>query len=226
MPARTVKTRHELVEEGPLDAIPPGVLEGLSAPRTDGAAAKPLAPPPPAQSPGVSDPPARTLAERQAARLEDRGWGGLMFTSLVPLLGPDVEVYTFTLMVDNFLAQLGPTGPVEKLLAEQLFMAHHLTGHLHARAMLATNPDAAKAFLAAAARLMAEFRQSAVALNALRASATPTAATPAKSDGVKPTGSRPARPREAAEPLPDCYTEVRSNRLKELFPDAFAEQSA
>ena len=60
-----------------------------------------------------------------------------------------------------FLAEAGsPADPVERLLLQQLHLAHHAAGRLHVRAGTSECPQAVIAFLGAAARLTAELASS------------------------------------------------------------------
>jgi len=71
--------------------------------------------------------------------------------------------------LDDLFKGLGsPTDPVERMLAEQLALAHHAVGRLLAcGASRAADPEVT-ACHASAARLMAEFRRTALALMAYR----------------------------------------------------------
>jgi hypothetical protein len=61
-----------------------------------------------------------------------------------------------------------PTDPVEVMLLEQLVLAHLRAAQLQAHAGQAEGLEAARLYNAAAARLMAEVRQTALALKAYR----------------------------------------------------------
>ena len=87
----------------------------------------------------------------------------------------------------DFLAEAGsPADPVERLLLQQLFLAHHAVGRLHVRAGVATDPQAIVAFLGAAARLTAELRRLALALEAYRESSAARKAKQAEKKRAQP----------------------------------------
>jgi hypothetical protein len=71
--------------------------------------------------------------------------------------------------LDNVKAGAGrPTDPIANFMVEQLAWAHHRLGLLHCQAAGATTPELAKEYNAAAARLMTEFRKTALALREYR----------------------------------------------------------
>jgi hypothetical protein len=66
---------------------------------------------------------------------------------------------------NSFLRDAGePTDPLEKILLEQLLMAHHRVAQLHARAEGVTLPEAMKILNAATTRLLGEVRRLALAI--------------------------------------------------------------
>ena len=60
-----------------------------------------------------------------------------------------------------------PASPTCRILIEQLVMAHHQAARLHARAAAAPTEEAPKILCAAAARLHAECRRTAVVIDGL-----------------------------------------------------------
>lgn len=75
----------------------------------------------------------------------------------------------FVEYVDQLMVEGGlPKDPVERMLLEQICMAHHTIGRLYVQASSADTLEQAKVFNAAATRLLAEFRRSALALKAYR----------------------------------------------------------
>jgi hypothetical protein len=83
--------------------------------------------------------------------------------------------------LERFLVDCGnPTDPVERMMLEQLALAHFRTGQLHAKAGITENAEAVKLLSAAAARLLGEFRRTALALRVYRAGAPVERATPLK----------------------------------------------
>jgi hypothetical protein len=110
---------------------------------------------------------------------------------------PQVETVAFTKYMDGLRWAAGDaTDPVEQMLIEQVALAHHAVGRLHIKASAAEGAVAAGVYLAAAARLTAEFRKTALALKDYRAPATavPRAAAPGgrEADAARggPTGPR------------------------------------
>jgi hypothetical protein len=82
------------------------------------------------------------------------------------------DMHTFQRYRDNLLADCGnPTNPIEVMIIEQLAMAHFNATLLQCYGMdrKTNSVDDAAVYLAAAARLMGEFRRSALALQAFRA---------------------------------------------------------
>ncbi len=81
----------------------------------------------------------------------------------------DVPVDAYTLYMQQLLKDAGSPGdPVEQMLVEQLAMAHHNIGRLHANAAVVKDLQQIKAYNSAAVRLLAEFRRMAEALRTYR----------------------------------------------------------
>ena len=82
---------------------------------------------------------------------------------------------------DRLIADCGhPKDPIEVMIIEQLALAHFSNGLMQSRAASAREIEATAAFSNAASRLMAEFRRSALALQAYRAASRQLANDPAK----------------------------------------------
>jgi hypothetical protein len=80
------------------------------------------------------------------------------------------DTTAFRLYRNKLLADCGsPTDPIEVMLIEQLALAHLNMGLLHCKASNAGSVECATAYSGAASRLMGEFRRSALALLAYRA---------------------------------------------------------
>lgn len=91
------------------------------------------------------------------------------------------EPAAYRVYLERLMADLGsPTDPVERMMAEQLCLAHFRTAQLHAAGGRATGAEAVKLLNAAAARLLAEFRRTALALRELRNTATSKRSSPLK----------------------------------------------
>ena len=118
----------------------------------------------------AAPPPRPSLtAEQKAENLKQKGMPGYLYGALAGLLGHDFDVETFGLYLDGFLREAGsPADPVERMLLEQLALAHHVIGRLHVRAGCREGLEELKAYHAAAARLLAEFRRTALALKTYR----------------------------------------------------------
>jgi hypothetical protein len=81
-----------------------------------------------------------------------------------------IDTTAFRLYRNKLLADCGgPTDPIEVMLIEQLALAHLNMGLLHCKASNAGSVECATAYSGAASRLMGEFRRSALALQAYRA---------------------------------------------------------
>jgi hypothetical protein len=92
----------------------------------------------------------------------------MLHAAMAPTLkGIDFEAYR--LYRDRLLSDAGsPTDPVEVMIIEQLGLAHFTMGLMTAKATNAGNVNACGTYAVASARLMAEFRRSALALQAYR----------------------------------------------------------
>ena len=92
-----------------------------------------------------------------------------------------IDVQAFKIYRDRLLADCGnPTDPIEIMIIEQLSLAHFSLGVLSCKANNASRFEATAVYSGAAARLMGEFRRSALALQAYRHASTQLACTPAK----------------------------------------------
>jgi hypothetical protein len=94
-----------------------------------------------------------------------------MFASLKQTL-TQPDVMSYRIYRDRLLADYGdPRDPVVIMLLEQLALAHLNCGQLLHKASEAGTVECASAYLGATARLMAEFRRTALALPAYREAA-------------------------------------------------------
>ena len=83
----------------------------------------------------------------------------------IPEVGPlGVKAYMEKFVMDAGVAR----DPVERVLLEQLVLAHHRLARLHARAAEATHTDAIRVLNAAAIRLLGEVRRTALAIRTYR----------------------------------------------------------
>jgi hypothetical protein len=82
---------------------------------------------------------------------------------------PENALPALATYVTQLLKDAGdPTDPVERMMIEQIALAHHNIGQLYVRAAVATNADQVQVYYAAAARLTSEFRRLALAWKAYR----------------------------------------------------------
>jgi hypothetical protein len=83
--------------------------------------------------------------------------------------GPIFDVQTFKVYLDDLLNRSGASNdPIEQMLVHQLAQAHFAIGRLHVRSSGSRGTVEAVAYTAAAARLMAEFRRTSLALQVYR----------------------------------------------------------
>src|SRR5262249_29635223 len=115
--------------------------------------------------------PALTTTEK-AERLKQLATATYLYAALAAVHGPATfDVASYKLLLDDYLQAAGaPTDHVERMLLEQLFLAHHVVGRLHARAGTRENVDEITACLATAARLQSEFRKTVLTLETYRQS--------------------------------------------------------
>jgi hypothetical protein len=137
--------------------------------------------------------PALSVAQ-WAANLPRLAPATYLYGAATTLLGPAFDVPVFEVYLAGYLRDAGdPRDPVERMLLEQLAWAHHVLGRLHVQAGSRDNAEEATAFHAAAARLMGEFRRSALALKSYRQpAATPSAAATAGAVKETPPAAMPA----------------------------------
>src|SRR5262249_2986320 len=124
-------------------------------------------------SDGARRPPDATevlgAAEHYAGHLRETAASMFNFATMAPAL-KGIEMPAYKIYRDRLLADCGgPTAPLEVMIIEQLSMAHVSLGLLSCRTTNAGSPEAVKVYSGAAARLMGEFRRSALALQAYRA---------------------------------------------------------
>jgi hypothetical protein len=134
--------------------------------------------------------------ENNAVRLKESAYALFAWASMrTDLKGLDAEAYQ--LYRDRLLADAGsPTDPIEAMILEQLALAHLNVGVFQYRATNAGTIQATAAYAGAAARLIAEFRRSALALQAYRVASRQLANDPSKDIVV------PVEQAEACEALP------------------------
>jgi hypothetical protein len=112
----------------------------------------------------------------------------------VAALGEGISVEAWRIYLDDCLARMGVTAtadPVARMLAVQLVLVDHAVSRLLVRATGRAGAAEAGAYYAAAARLLAELRRTALALKAYGVGAARRAAAPRTR--ARPSGGRPAR---------------------------------
>jgi hypothetical protein len=140
----------------------------------------------PITAPGPTAPPPtdpRRQVQQRAAHHADalRGAAFPVLMSEALGLGGMFDGSACRVFLERLLADAGnPADPVERMLLEQLALAHFRTAQLHVAAGQSKGAEAAKLLSAAAARLLGEFRRTALALRAYRGREPGERATPLK----------------------------------------------
>ena len=101
-------------------------------------------------------------ASKESVVLRDLACGLYLADILGPVLGKSVKILGFQAYRDQLMRECGnPTDPIERMLIEQLAMAHHSIARLHTKAASAKTAEDADRYSSAASRLLGEFRRSA-----------------------------------------------------------------
>jgi hypothetical protein len=130
---------------------------------------------------GVAQPPAGATevgcpAEHHAGHLRDSTSSMFHFAAMTPAF-KGIDHRAYKIYRDRLLDDCGgPTDPIEVMIIEQLSLAHFSLGLLSCKAANAVKVEAVGVYSGAAARLMGEFRRSALALQAYRAASRQLAA--------------------------------------------------
>ncbi len=140
----------------------------------------------PAPAPTHQEPPpagldeARHAAAQRTAHQADVLREGVFPALMASALNLDkyIDAGAYRVFLGNVMRDLGePTDPIERMLVEQLCMAHFRVAQLHAGAGQASGLEATKLLNTVAARMLGEMRRTALSLKAYR-----TTAAPAKSE--------------------------------------------
>lgn len=119
------------------------------------------------------------LVAHRAKTLETGVFPAMMASALG--LGNGFDVPAFAAYLREILAQHGdPTDPTERMLIEQLCMAHFRIAHLHVHAGSAQTLEAVKVYSTAAVRLLGELRRTALTLRNLSSGGKAKKAPPLK----------------------------------------------
>jgi hypothetical protein len=121
---------------------------------------------------------ATPTAEQKAQRLKEYAGASFLYGLDIKVFGHDYDTQTHKVFLDAYLKDAGaPSDPVERMLLEQLLLAHHALGRLHIRAGSSPSMEEATAASVGVAKLMAEFRRTALALQSYREVASKSSAT-------------------------------------------------
>jgi hypothetical protein len=106
-------------------------------------------------------------AQREADIIKEAAFA-VNVTAAVPL-GEQVGPSGWKIYLDQFVRDADdPSDPIERLMLQQLALAHYRVGELHAQAAQAQSVEAMKLYSAAATRLTGELRRLALALRQYR----------------------------------------------------------
>ena len=120
-----------------------------------------------------------TSIEQWAGHLRNTVPAMFMFAAMVPAF-KQIDQGAYRVFRDRLLADCRATDPIEIMIIEQLSLAHFSMGLLSCKASNAGKVEAVGVYSGAAARLMGEFRRSAIALQAYRAASRQLANDPRK----------------------------------------------
>jgi hypothetical protein len=157
-------------------------------------------------------------AEQQAAILRDGAAAAYLYGATAAVLGRGVSLPGCQLYLGDLMREAGsPADPVEQMLLEQLALAHHAIGQLHVRAGASQTAEAAEAYAGAAARLLAEFRRTSLALKAYRNS--PPRPEPARAPPRRRKPRAGANGNVAAARKNGVVCELGNSRITGYFSD-------
>jgi hypothetical protein len=101
--------------------------------------------------------------------VKDKASATYLAASAESILGTRILPQAYAPYMEQLLVDCGDTAdPIERMLIEQIALAHHNIGRLHVQAARAESIQQANAYNSAAARLLAEFRRAILALKAYR----------------------------------------------------------
>ncbi|VTT98779.1 unnamed protein product [Gemmataceae bacterium] len=128
-----------------------------------------------APPPGLDE--SRHAAAQRAAQggevLRHNVFAAFMATSLA--LDKFFDANAYRVYLAGVMRDLGdPKDPIERMLIEQLCLAHFRVGQLHGAAGQANGLEGTKLLNSVAARMLGEMRRTALSLKAYRTTATPT----------------------------------------------------
>jgi hypothetical protein len=198
-PRQSAPRRHPEVPTAPCSARPPLSLGERPTPT----AMVPPFPSSPATLPAPSPSPPPYSPEEQADILRRVIYPAMLASALK--LDSLVRASGFRLFLDDLMRDAGdPDDPIERMLLEQMTMAHLRAGQLQAEAKEAVALEAIEIRTRGSAALMAECRKTALALVEYRERARALSRRPRTADegpGTAATPESPARQR-AVDPAP------------------------
>jgi hypothetical protein len=137
----------------------------------------------------AQEPPETRLTVEQKVESLRNATAGYLYGVASQVVGQAFDVFAWQAYLERFLQDAGnPTDPIERLLLEQVLLAHHALGRVHVTAGTTADVEAVKACLPAIARLLGEVRRTALALKAYRQS-SPVRVPDAALDVEEPAGA-------------------------------------
>jgi len=123
---------------------------------------------PPLQPDEEARPKALPASEHFAAHLHETSASAYLYCSMAQVfreIGPEsYKTYLIKVLKDAG----NPSDPIERMLIEQICLAHHNIGRLHIKAASADNLEAERIYIGAAALMTGEFRRSITTLKTYR----------------------------------------------------------
>lgn len=139
--------------------------------------------PPPVPPPPPLDP------RLMARNIREVGPAAALYAAMSSFYGGKLELAVYKELVEGVLHDLGdPQDPMERMLAEQIILGHHVVGRLQARAAGQEKAENAEVYLRGATKLMSEFRKHLELFSRLRtqSSADPHASSKAEANAEPP----------------------------------------
>jgi hypothetical protein len=135
---------------------------------------------------------------KQAYYLRKEAAAGYLNATLGPFFEGHLHPMAFNQYVSDVLEKGGsPKDPIERMLMEQLILAHHNIGRLQVQAAGSKGTAEAEMYNTAAVRLMGEFRKTALALKTYRMPGTSLTAP------VKPVAPSTSQAQVAPSSIPE-----------------------
>lgn len=142
-----------------------------------------------------------SVAQHYAAHMHESSGSAYLYCTMAHVfrdVGPDA----YKAYLRQVLADAGdPTDPIERMLLEQITLAHHNVGRLHVKAAAAESLEEARIYLGSAALLTGEFRRTVATLKkyreptgvpALRVEAAPATSADAVDESAAGFGAGPS----------------------------------